>query len=156
MSQESCMRNFSIVSLSSRPEPRSHKISMERRTEATRKDPDPQKKFRRPHLTSLTCVPNFRTTSRPEVPQLKKPNDPSKATFGHVCFRIKYTQQLMKFEFKYEEEIFLCFHWYKLNLTQWQIFMPILHFSAFNIAIHCSDVVLYFTVVYSKEIDSFV
>jgi hypothetical protein len=37
------MQNFSFVSLSSRFEPRSHKISLEPHTEATRKDPDPEK-----------------------------------------------------------------------------------------------------------------
>ncbi len=79
------MQNFSFLGLSSRLEPRSHKISLEPHTEATIKDPDP-KKFRGPLLTSLICVPNFKVLSGREVPQLEKPNDPPKATFGHVCF----------------------------------------------------------------------
>jgi hypothetical protein len=71
------MQNFSFPSLSSRSEPRSHKISLEPHTEATRKDPDP-KKIRGPHLASLICVPNFKVISGLKVPQLEKPNDPQK------------------------------------------------------------------------------
>ncbi len=72
------MQNFSSVGLSSRSEPRSHKISSEPITEATRKDPDP-KKFRGPLLTSLICMPSFKVISGLEVPQLEKPNDPPKS-----------------------------------------------------------------------------
>ncbi len=78
LNQGSCMQNFSFVDLSSRSEPRSHKISLEPDFEATRKDPDP-KKFRGPLLTSLICVSNFKVISGLEVPQLEKPNDPPKA-----------------------------------------------------------------------------
>jgi hypothetical protein len=49
---------------------------------ATRKDPDPEKI----PMTSLICVPNFKVISGLEVPQLEKPNDPPKATFGHVWY----------------------------------------------------------------------
>ncbi len=43
LNQGSCLLNFSFVSLSSRSEPRDHKVSLEPHTEATRKDPDPKK-----------------------------------------------------------------------------------------------------------------
>jgi hypothetical protein len=71
LNQGSCLQNFSFPSLSSRSESRGHKVSLEPHTETTRKDPDP-KKFPGPHLTSLTCVPNFRIKSLLEVLSLLK------------------------------------------------------------------------------------
>jgi hypothetical protein len=58
----SSLQNFSIPSLSSRSEPRLHKVSLEPHSETTRKDLDPNK-ISGPHLTSLTSVPNFRIIS---------------------------------------------------------------------------------------------
>jgi hypothetical protein len=82
------MQNFSFVGLFSRSEPRSHKIFLEPHTEATRKDPGPNKNPR----ASLICVPNFKVISGLEVPQIEKKNDPPKATFGHVCFKDTLTK----------------------------------------------------------------
>jgi hypothetical protein len=68
MNQGSSLQNFSFPSFSSRSEPRLHKVSLEPHCEATRKDPDPKKKFRGPHLAFLTCVLNFKILSQLEVP----------------------------------------------------------------------------------------
>jgi hypothetical protein len=52
------MQNFSFVGLSSRSEPRSHKISLEPHTESTRKDPDPEK-IPRATFDVLNCCAKF-------------------------------------------------------------------------------------------------
>ncbi len=84
LNQGSCLQNFSFPSLPSRSEPRDHKVSLKPHSEATRKDPDP-KKIRGPHLTSLTCVPNFRVISRLKLPQTEGPQDPPGTKFAHAC-----------------------------------------------------------------------
>ncbi len=43
LSQEISLQNFSFPSISSRSEPRDHKVYLKPHSEATRKDPDPKK-----------------------------------------------------------------------------------------------------------------